>query len=321
VTSPAQYQVFQRSGTTGTITISGDVGSGTHDIEARWNGGAWTTIDSAASGTYSGSLSGVSQGSGTLEVRRVGEPEGAIVVNHVGVGDVFLVMGQSNATGQAAKAQFVTPRASSDYASNFGNDYVWRKLNDRVDDATGQVDSVSSDSGSLGAGSVWPLVATGYIADHSGVPVAFVPCAKGSTSVTDWQPGVSHTDRTTLYGSCVYRAQQVGGARMALWWQGETDALAGMAQGTYAGHLNTIADALQADLGIKLMPAKLQAHSGSSSVNIAAINAAIAAGGTNIVTGPDLTTLYADDPFHLTSDGNIVAAASLWSAAITAAVP
>jgi hypothetical protein len=321
VTSPAQYQVYQRSGTTGTITISGNVGSGTHDIEARWNGGAWTTIDTSASGTYSGSLSGVSQGSGTLEVRRVGEPERTIFVNHVGVGDVILVMGQSNAAGQASIAQFVTPRASSDYASNFGNDYVWRKLNDRVDDATNQVDAVSSDSGSLGAGSAWPLVATGYIAAHSGVPVAFVPCAKGSTSVTDWLPGMSHTDRTTLYGSCVYRAQQVGGARLAVWWQGETDAVAGMAQGTYSGHLNTIADTLQADLGIKLMPAKLQAHSGSSGANQAAINAAIAAGGTNIVTGPDLTSLYADDPYHLTSEGNILAAASLWSTALNAAVP
>jgi hypothetical protein len=97
--------------------------------------------------------------------------------------------------------------------------------------------------------------------------------------------------------------------------------VAGMSQGTYSGHLNTIADTLQADLGIKLMPAKLQAHSGSSGANQAAINAAIAAGGTNIVTGPDLTSLYADDPYHLTSEGNILAAASLWSTALNAAVP
>ena len=57
-------------------------------------------------------------------------------------------------------------------------------------------------------GSYWPLLATRIVA-VTGRPTIFVPCALSATSMAQWQPGADHQDRTTLYGSMVYRINQV----------------------------------------------------------------------------------------------------------------
>jgi hypothetical protein len=205
-------------------------------------------------------------------------------------------------------------------AGLFSNAYAWRELSDPYDMATSQTDTVSSDSSPAAAGSFIPLLATEIMADQ-GVPVAFVPAAKGGVSITSWLPGGDHQDRTTLYGSMVYRALQTG-AKAVLWWQGETDAIDGMAQATYNGHLDTIANAVDTDLGVPLMACKLQNSSAiTDSPNEAAINAAIAeawADNANVLEGPDLSDIGSDDAYHLQTDAKLLTAAQRWWAKLAA---
>ena len=235
--------------------------------------------------------------------------------------DTFIIAGQSNNSGRGTNNQTWTPGLGFP-ALNFANDYTIKRLADPYDDATGQIDTVSSDSG-LAAGSVWPLVATYFLANVRR-RLLLVPCAKGGSAITAWQPGANHQDRTTLYGSMVYRALRAGGTLKAvLWWQGETDAINGMSQADYNGYLDTIANAVQADLGVPLMACKLQNSSGiADDPNEAAINAAIGeawADNANVLEGPDLSDLGSDDAYHLQTDENLATAAGRWWTAIAAA--
>lgn len=238
--------------------------------------------------------------------------------------DVWVIAGQSNASGRGTNNQVYSH--ASIIPLNFANDYRIKKLVDPLDTNTGQIDAVSSEAGgaAAAAGSCWPLLATQLMAENGHVPV-FVPCAKGGTSITSWLPGADHADRTTLYGSMIYRARQAmayGTLRCVLWWQGETDAEAGMSQATYNGHLDTIANAVMADLGVPIMPCKLQNSSIITDGLEAAINAAIAEAwgdNANVKTGPDFSDITSDDDYHFKTDAHLLTAADRWFVAIDAA--
>lgn len=170
---------------------------------------------------------------------------------------------------------------------------------DFFDSANGQIDTVSSDAGARG--SYIPLLATQLLALGLNRTYGFVPCALGATSITQWLPGADHFDRSTLYGSMAYRAQ-ITGAKCILWWQGESDALSGMSQATYNAHLDTLANAINTDLGIKLMPCKLLNCSGADVTNINAAIAEAWGDNTNVLRGPDLSNIPSDDNFHATTN-------------------
>lgn len=318
VTSPSQYQVFQRSGSTGDILITGTIYGSASNVEARFNGGDWQTVVSNSNGPFSATLEDQAQGQGTLEVKISGS--GTVVsVANVGVGDVFVIAGQSNASGRGSNNQSYSGAAG---ARVFGNNYTWSNLADPSDSNSGQVDTVSSDA--LAAGSVWPLLATSFISDQN-VPVAFIPCALGGTSITAWLPSGGATNRSSLYGSMIWRSKYAvsGGVKAVLWWQGETDAIASMTQATYYDHFTNFTANVFADLGVKVMPCKLQTCSGIPDVDEARINAAIGqawASDSNTLTGPDLTGLTSDDSFHLQTNVKLQDAADLWWTAINAAL-
>jgi hypothetical protein len=241
-------------------------------------------------------------------------------VQFVGIGDVYIIGGQSNASGRGTTNQTVTSPAGNPTlkATNFQNSYVWGILTDPFDSNTNQVDSVSSND-AAGA-SCWIPLATTYLSNR-GYPVAFVPCPLQGTSITAWQPGADHQNRATLYGSMVYRYFQVGGAKALLWWQGETDANAGMSAATYQGHLETIANAWNADTGLKMYVTKLQNCTGADVTTInSAIVAAIAANAF-IEAGPDLSDITTDDTFHLTTTTKLQTAADRWWTILNAAFP
>lgn len=257
-------------------------------------------------------------------VRLKEEPAVAATVPHVGVGDIFVIAGQSNASGRGFHLQ--SYKASGVTASLFGNDYRWRDLADPTNSTINQVDAVSneeSDRNAVGAsqgppgGSYWPILATHILANEH-VPVAFVPCALGNSTIALWEPSVQDSwGQGTLYGSMIIRAKAVGGVRAVLWHQGESDAHALMPEQTYRKALAALAAAVHADLGVKLIPAKLQSGGAIAPQSaIDAINDAIGAEWTqdaNVARGADLTGLFVDDGFaHIETDANMSRAGRLW---------
>lgn len=162
-----------------------------------------------------------------LRVLREGRTEATAVVPHVGVGEVFVVAGQSNAANHGAqKQQSSTGRLT-------------------VLDGKKWILSVDPQVGASGTGgSFMPLFGDAIVAKFN-VPVGLVALAQGSTSVREWLPeGIPFLERTTtgkgirevgngqwesdglLYKQLVSRLATLGlgGARAVLWHQGESDA-------------------------------------------------------------------------------------------------
>ncbi|MDQ3008820.1 MAG: hypothetical protein M3Q81_04465 [bacterium] len=233
--------------------------------------------------------------------------------------DIFIIAGQSNASGRGTSSQLVTITTQR-LAKMFGNDYTVKDLIDPTDSSTSQVDTVSGDSVAP-AGSVWPLVANSLTANVS-KNVMFVPCAKGGTAISAWLPGADHEDRTTLYGSMIYRAKQAqsyGTLKGVLWWQGESDV--STTQADYNSRLDTIANAVMNDLGIPLLPARLQECNFDASALRAAVDEAVA-DNPNIKAGPDLSDIACapEDTVHLLPNAKLSTAATRWWNAIAGGI-
>lgn len=223
--SPHSFQIFQRDPASGlgSIRITGKYGGSPVAVQARWAGGPWQTVDPHPSGgRFQGWIAGRTAGQGTLQVRFAGRSWTTATRTSVGIGDLFVIAGGSNASGRAATMQ--RWGSSAFVATMFGNDQQWRILHDPLDSRTGQVDTVSKESRPIG-GSIWPLLAT-HLMYGAKAPVALIDVARGGSSMRSWlcHEGDKY-DPATLYGNLLRRVRAAGGhVRAVLLWEGSADA-------------------------------------------------------------------------------------------------
>ena len=321
ISSPAAWQVVQR-GDDGTadIIVTGRLTGQRGRVEARWHGGPWT-LGTRRDGAFRVVLRAQPAGQGTLVVRSVVRPGLAARHRSVGVGDVYVIAGQSNASGRAGR--WYDDHVPGLRATVFGNDYRWRDLRDPVDSPVGQVDRVSLDKHP--GGSVWPLVASRLMrADQA--PVAFIPCALSGTRIERWQPDAPptrHGDR--LFDSMRRRIRAAGGrVRAVLWWQGEADARLRTPHRTYERLLTRLAAAVRRDCGAPLVAAQIGDFRPqvSPAGAVDAIRLAQADGWTRrgVVAGPVLYDIGLRRHVHVVRDADVRAAADRWAAAIIGGV-
>ena len=321
ITNINPYQIFQRDDAgKADILIEGTYnGSPTH-IEAQWgNNTAWTslTIDANGPGTFSGTLANQSQGQGTLNVRFSNDILVSNSIENVGIGDIFIIAGQSNASGRGLTLNNYSHGSLK--ASLFGNDDTWKELTDKVDDNSGQVDGVSSDG--IAKGSPWPLVATSIMQSQN-VPIAFIPTAKGGSKILQWQPSSNHSDASTLYGSMNRRINAVGGnVKAVLFYQGEGDASANTAQAIYEAHLNAFINTVASDFpGLTTMVGQIGQSNNSELDNIRAAQINTIHSNNNSRIGPSTYDInLADeggDVLHFKSDSDMQEFARRWTLAI-----
>lgn len=325
---PTHYQNHQRdvAANKGVIPISGTYTGNPAAIEARWSGGSWVTIDANPdNGTFSGSLTELDPGQGTLEVRFTNHTANVRSISFVGVGDVIVLAGQSNCVGGLENFQTYSNAITATF---FSKGYKWKPVADPMHLNDAGHDSVY---GALGAnstgGSYWTLLAD-LMMDTLGFPVSFIPCAKVGINITEFAPGADHLDRTTLYGAMLYRTIQAGGARAVFWHQGETNWQD--SQAVYYARLNAVADPFADDtetytgIRTKFIPCKLQRHADYPVPEYDTIGLAIQQFWDNnpdAMDGADLGSIHLngvdDDGLHITSDAQGVSAASLWDTALT----
>ena len=133
---------------------------------------------------------------------------------------LFILAGQSNMSGRGA---LPAEQAINSRVFVFGNDYRWHLAREPIDAPDGQVDEVSLDlEAGYGPGLAFAL---SLLQRSSVVAIGLIPCAKGSTSIAEWQ---RHLSDRTLYGSCLKRvraATTMGEVAGVLFFQGETDAV------------------------------------------------------------------------------------------------
>ncbi len=322
VTTPRAYQVVQRgSSTKGTLRVVGTTTNLSGSIEASWRGGPWRTIAQVRWGRFAGQLSGQPAGQGTLRVRSATHRSITKSVRFVGIGDIFVIAGQSNAAGYGRCRSSYT--CTTVRASLFGNDYHWHPLTDPTDSNVNQRDTVSRDS--KPGGSAWPLVGTILATAHGdGVPIAFVPCARGASTIEDWRRTTA-SGNTTLYSSMVKRVRAVGGARAVLFWQGESDALMNTSRAHYRKRAGAFCAAVRRDLRIPVVLGQIGDYSdalpriGIDNVRLAQEDLWRTAT-TNALAGPSLYDIDLAGDVHFLQGPQIAIAAQRWAAAIDAAI-
>ena len=211
----------------GDIVVAGR-GTGLRRAASRCAGaaGAWSTVPRRTDGTL---LRRACRPGRRPEDRRLrgrpARPRSSPARRYVGVGDIYIVAGQSNASRrQRHPVHVLEPDAARRRCSattTAGGICATRRI-----PRAGRWISVSADAAA--GGSVWPLVATALMAAEH-VPVAFVPCARaGRRSPRGSGAAAAPVSAATLYGSMVRRIAAVGGrVRAVLFWQGEADARRG----------------------------------------------------------------------------------------------
>ncbi|MFM8496689.1 MAG: sialate O-acetylesterase [Planctomycetia bacterium] len=143
-----------------------------------------------------------------LEVRisRDDHPIMQGAVEPIGVGDVFVVAGQSYAANSNDEIQKVTePRqrvAAFDIATG-----QWRVAHDPQPIPDGSV-----------SGSIWPAFGD-LLVPNLQVPIGLANVAWGGSSTTQWQPGES------LHANLVTAGKRLGPFRAVFWQQGESDVI------------------------------------------------------------------------------------------------
>ncbi|MCX6215540.1 sialate O-acetylesterase [Spirosoma sp.] len=132
-------------------------------------------------------------------------------------GDVFLIMGQSNAVGQYGDYTFRSTFCRTFGIHNFNNSYnpadtAWCLTNTKEELTC-----------------LWGMELQRMIKENQGIPTAVINGAVGGTTITSHanRDASQPTSLSTLYGRLLYRASKAGVARQAkamIWRQGEAEA-------------------------------------------------------------------------------------------------
>lgn len=240
LSSPLEYEVFQReTRASGRVLVQGHLGVKADRVEAcvlngaRWWRGRrrWTLLAVDATGGFHGEMQAAAGGFYKVEVKALdGSRETArIEVQHVGVGEVFVIAGQSNSTNYGEVRQKTLTRMVSTF-----DGVAWRV----ADDPQPGVQDGSR------KGSFAPSFGDALYRRYR-VPIGVASVGHGSTSVRQWLPegenvevmptmtryivhdadGTLRSDGTLFHG-LMTRIDELGvhGFRAVLWHQGESDA-------------------------------------------------------------------------------------------------
>jgi len=225
VTEPSVLDMFQRNNTNQSLVlISGAVSANATSIEYNYNGTWLLLIDNVTLTSYSVNAT-VGVGRHNLQVRElVGASVTKIVtVANISVGDVIIIAGQSNAIMRGTEPYY-------DILSETLPAVVWK---------VGASSWVIADD-PIHAGeaysSSWTMIADNITA-VTGVPLGYISVAQGGTGIGVWLPGQTYYNR--MISTTQAALADTKGVDI-YWHQGETDAIASMAQSTYAGHLQNV---------------------------------------------------------------------------------
>lgn len=198
----------------------------------------WTRFPSAEPGKWTVRFDSVPAGNPLrLELRAVdaqGQEKAATAVEHVLVGDLWILAGQSNMQGVGNNVDVTPP---SDLVNVFAMNDTWRRAEEPLhrleesvdvvhngieDDAKRQGIVADVSNWTKGAGLGLPFAVE--MVRLTNRPVGLVACAHGGTSMDQWDPAKRDEAGRSLYGSMYRRFQAVGGkVRGVLWYQGESD--------------------------------------------------------------------------------------------------
>jgi hypothetical protein len=311
---PTNRAVFQRDkNNTATIYIAGSYTQIIDRVEAKLNainGGSstnWTTIQSnVQGGVFSGSIDATG-GWYQLEIRgwNGSQMVASTHLEKVGIGEVFMISGQSNA-GQInpEDSKGTTGEGASDDRVNCVNANNTGSPN--TDLSYPQFSHLNSDSNISPRGNfAWSWGKLGdLLASRLGVPILFYNSAWTGSAARNWRESINGT-ATNIYNGAPYPVNgapygnlrsvmqyyvPVTGIRAILWLQGEAEAFAGTTVKSYVDDLTTVITAGRNESGKNISwMVSLTSYSNSTGIYQNAVNGQkqVIASVPNVFMGPN----------------------------------
>ncbi|MBT4101086.1 MAG: hypothetical protein HOM68_18790 [Gemmatimonadetes bacterium] len=271
------WQIFQRAADdTASITLSGRWVTGESftkavvvvrlvreaDGEAVTRSLQWvrtrTRKSGAKSGTWSITLDAVPAGglyrletvlqlsNGPVEWGQRGD-----MVHHLGVGDLWIIAGQSNSEGHGKSP---TPDAPELGVHVFRARGEWTLASHPLNDST-QTQYLPNRLGSNPSHSPW-LVFAKILRSELGVPIGLIPAALGGSPLSAWtRGGKNNPSGGVLFDNMLRYAEDARAKRVrgVVWYQGESDA-GGEQRRVYARNFKHFVADLRASFGDRELP-------------------------------------------------------------------
>ncbi|KAJ2960732.1 hypothetical protein NQZ79_g3945 [Umbelopsis isabellina] len=199
---------------------------------------------------------------------------------HVYVGDIWILAGQSNIRGWGNLRDYPDPNPCKPEEPNprihsFQSCESWalaeeplhnlaespRSIHKMIPDPTNggpgtptaPADYTGTWIANKGASPGIPFASMYDSALH--VPVGLIPCAHGGTTMAQWSPHYAELGQPSLYNAVIERVQSIGGAVAGmLWYQGESDAMILEAAYQYKDNMTNFIQAIRRDLGHSELP-------------------------------------------------------------------
>lgn len=164
------------------------------------------------------------------------------VIHHVGVGDLWVIAGQSNAAGYGRGTVFDPPELGVHILKN---NKTWDIAAHPLNDPTG---STHPNREIATPGHSPYLSFARRLKEALGYPIGLIQTALGNTRLSEWNP--VENPAAPLFHNMIHCIALAGGrVRGLLWYQGESDTNPGLAEtyerrfADFIGHLRTVLDA------------------------------------------------------------------------------
>ncbi|WP_159468682.1 sialate O-acetylesterase [Dyadobacter sp. 3J3] len=347
ITSPVERAVYQREmNGQATVSVTGNFTVPVDKVEIRAvpaapgqavdTFSAWVLLqDKPAGGVFSGTIR-LLQGWYTLEVR--GSKDGKLVgppsvISRMGVGEVFIIAGQSNAQG----IDYTSPPATDDRVNYIDQDNSVNSVNNPPYPIFKKVDSKIVTMGPRGKGAwCWGILGD-LLTKKLNVPVLFINTAWEGTAIKNWQESSQGLKTQNSfgfiyppqmpYGNLRISMQNYGkefGVRAILWMQGETDTYPlATTYDDYRTRLQALIDKLSADIGgpvtwVIARTSRIANDSGASITSPAVIgaqNAVINRIFSSAYPGPETDALFPQraDGTHFAGTAGVTILGNAWN--------
>lgn len=344
ITSPVERAIYQREiNGSATVSITGNYTAPVDKIEIRatpvidGQGAAigWTVLqENPTGGVFAGTLR-LLGGWYSIEARgskggvQVGQ---TFTLSRMGVGEVFMISGQSNAQG----IDYTSPAATDDRVNYINQDNSVNSLSDPPYPVFARVDSKIVTMGPRGKGAwCWGLLGD-LLTKQLNVPILFINTAWEGTAVKNWRESSEGIRTQSPYGfyypdqmpyanlriSMQHYAKEFG-VRAILWMQGESDTYPlATSYDDYKNHMQTLMNNLSGDINARInwVIARTSRTANDKGVSITspsvigAQNAVIDALFSSAVAGPETDNLFTEraDGTHFQGTTGVTILANAW---------
>jgi Domain of unknown function (DUF303). len=167
------------------------------------------------------------------------------MIHHIGIGDVFVIAGQSNSVGYGKDPVYDPPEIGVHLLKNSGK---WDLASHPMNESTGIIHEENREGANPGHSPY--LSFARQLKRELAYPVGLIQTSLGGTPLSAWNPGEDGILYRNMINIISSQGKKIKGV---LWYQGCSDAAAGLCD-TYMDRFQNMVTHLRKDLGDESLP-------------------------------------------------------------------